>query len=272
MSVTVIKANGERETYSEAKIRASASRVGVPEDVQNDMVADIHSKLYDGITTREIFDIIKAYLHSKDMPHYASKYNLKKALSEIGPSGYPFEQYTALLLEAIGYSCKTNQIVQGSCVSHEIDVEAVKDDRTWFIEAKFHKNPTQRTDVKVTLYIHARYEDIVDAWKGGNTGSWIVTNTRFSGDAIDYARCRDIRITSWGYPKGEGIMDLIEHTGLHPVTMLDSLTKEDKERLLAAKVVVCRELLEGDNAALLPEASRASVMREVKQVCGKSPQ
>lgn len=268
MAVLVVKADGTKEPYSEEKIRASATRVGVPPDIQDEMLADIRSRLYDGIATNEIFQRIKEYLHGRSLPHFAAKYNLKKALSEIGPSGYPFEQYVSLLLEAEGYHCETDKIIQGSCVSHEIDVLAVKNARTWFIEAKFHKNPTMRTDVKVTLYIHARYEDIKDAWKEGETGSWIVTNTRFSSDAISYARCRDIRITSWGYPKGEGIMDLIERTGLHPVTMLEGLSTEDKTRLLAAKVVVCSELFEGDNASLLPAATRESILAQARNVCG----
>lgn len=272
MSVKVIKVNGEKEDYSEDKIRSSASRVGVPRDLQDQMIGEIRSKLYDGIKTAEIFRIIKSYLASSDSPHLAAKYNLKKALAELGPSGYPFEQFVAALLSAIGYKTTTNQVLQGHCVTHEVDVIAQKDGVKYFIEAKFHKNPSQRTDVKVALYIHSRYLDLAEQKQnGGNTAPWIVTNTRFSTDALSYANCRDIRITSWGYPKGEGIMDLIEQTRLHPVTMLEGLTHDDKVKLLSANIVTCRQLITDKSVYnLISKRKLDNIIRQASAICGNS--
>ena len=269
MTTLVTKVDGTTEPYNEDKIRNSASRVGVPHDLQNQMLQDIRSRLFDGISTSEIYALIKDFLHSSSTPYLAMKYNLKTALSELGPSGYPFEKYIALVLGASGYSCQINQIVPGSCVTHEVDVVAQKDDLTYFIEAKFHKSPSQRTDVRVVLYIKARYDDLSSAWKNGKTKAWIITNTRFSTDAIKYGECQNIRLTSWGYPKGEGIMDLIEATGLHPVTMVDGLTKEDKMRLLAEGVVTCQQLLDTNNHHLLPQKFIETHLSEVVDLCRK---
>ena len=268
MPTMVKKADGTKEVYNEEKIRGSATRVGVPHDLQDQLLEDIRGRLFDGISTHEIFEMVKEFLHNSESPHLAMKYNLKGALAELGPSGYPFEQYVALLLQAVGYSTKTNQTLPGECVTHEVDVLAEKDNTTYFIEAKFHKNPSQRTDVRITLYIKARYDDLKSVWKGGESRAWIVTNTRFSTDAIKYGECNNLKLTSWGYPKGEGITDLIEKTGLHPITIIDTLSKEDRLRLLSAGIVTCRQLLNPASHRLLPKELLAEILPQIEAICG----
>lgn len=267
MSTLVTKIDGTTEPYNEEKIRTSATRVGVPEGIQTEMLMSIRDRLYDGIKTNEIFQMIKEFLREANSPHLAMKYNLKSALAELGPSGYPFEKYIALLLKEVGYQTKTNQIIEGGCIAHEVDVLAVKDNLTYFIEAKFHKSPSQRTDVRVALYIKARYDDLSNAWKSGKTRAWIVTNTRFSTDAIKYSECQNIRLMSWGYPKGEGIMDLIEHTGLHPITIMDQLGNADKMRLLEAGVVSCRQLLNPANHHLVSSEFIKNNLNNLELIC-----
>lgn len=267
MSTMITKADGTKEVYNEEKIRSSAARVGVPIELQDSLLEEIRGRLFDGISTKEIFNTIKEFLHNSDSPHLAMKYNLKGALAELGPSGYPFEKYISMLLQGIGYTTQINQTLSGSCVTHEVDVLASKDDVTYFVEAKFHKNPSQRTDVRITLYIKARYDDLSLNWKTGKTQAWIVTNTRFSTDAIKYGECNNIKLTSWGYPKGEGITDLIERTGLHPITIIDDLSKEDKFRLLSAGIVTCAQLLNEKNHHLLPQKLLDELIPEIEAIC-----
>lgn len=267
MAVKVLKMDGTKEDYSEEKIRSSASRVGVPANLTEEMLAHIRSRLYEGMTTQEIFAIIKEYLTSSPNPHLAAKYDLKKALAELGPSGYPFEQYVGHLLHEEGYQIQTNQTLMGKCVSHEVDVLAVKDGYKYYIEAKFHSSPNQRTDVRVPLYIRARYEDLASR-DPSQSQAWIFTNTRFSSDAIAYANCVGIRLTSWGYPSGEGIMDLIERTHYFPITILTGLTNEDKKLLLSQDIVVCRQLVDDPRAAeLIPKSKRSAVVQQAKLLC-----
>ena len=269
MTTLVTKVDGTTESYNEEKIRTSATRVGVPEALQSDMLMSIRDRLYDGIKTSEIFQMIKEFLRSSNSPYLAMKYNLKTALSELGPSGYPFEKYVALLLNEVGYLTTLNQTIAGSCVTHEVDVVATKDNITYFIEAKFHKNPSQRTDVRVALYIKARYDDLKNNWYGGETKAWIVTNTRFSTDAIKYSECQNIRLMSWGYPKGEGIMDLIEATGLHPITIIDEMSASDKIRLLASGIVTCKQLLNTTNHSLVSNDFLDRILPQLSQICGR---
>lgn len=269
MSLKVVKVNGEVENYSEDKIRSSAARVGVPSELTEAMLTEIREKLYDGIPTTQIFEIIKQYLNHSTSPHFADKYNLKSALAELGPSGYPFEQYISQLLSALGYQTKTNQTLSGSCVTHEVDVLATKDGITYFVEAKFHSQPNQRSDVKVPLYISARYQDLAGNFDQ-ESKPWIITNTRFSKDAISYSACRHLNLTSWGYPKGEGIMDLIERTHLHPITIIGGLTKADKKLLLSQNIVTCRQLAHDKQAAqLLPSSRRRQILSQAKLICQK---
>ncbi len=267
MTTFVTKFDGTREVYNEEKIKSSATRVGVPQAMQDEMLDAIRSRLFDGISTTEIYSLIQDYLHSSSRPYLAMKYNLKAALAELGPSGYPFEKYVSILLAEQGYSTQINKIIPGGCVTHEVDVVAQKDGITYFIEAKFHKSPNQRTDVRVALYIKSRYDDLVAGKSYENTRPWIVTNTRFSTDAIKYSECQGIKLTSWGYPKGAGIMDLIEKTKLHPVTMIEGLTKEDKMRLMAAGVVTARQLLDPKNRSLLSNNFVKNELPLVEKIC-----
>lgn len=269
--VKVVKADGLSEEYSEQKIVESARRVGVPSNLLDPMLSEIRSKLFDGIHTYDIFHIIQKYLETHNATYLSAKYNLKEALSQLGPSGYPFEKFVAELLTAEGYVCQTNVVIDGKCVKHEVDVLAQKDGITYFIEAKFHKNVNQRSDVRVALYIYGRYIDIMEGHEGkGPTKPWIVTNTRFSTDALTFANCRNIRVTSWGYPKGDGIMDLIERTGLHPITMLPVLTDEDKRRLLAMGCVTVQQLIKGSNLSdLVPPERLAAAVELAGKICQK---
>ncbi len=269
MTTFVTKLDGSKEVYNEEKIKSSASRVGVPHDLQDAMLQSIRERLYDGIKTSEIYSLVKDFLTSSTKPYLATKYNLKSALAELGPSGYPFEKYIASILDHLGYTTQTNQIISGSCVTHEVDVVATKDQKKYFIEAKFHKSPNQRTDVRVTLYIKARFDDIASALRGEATVPWIITNTRFSTDAIKYAQCQNIKLTSWGYPKNEGIMDLIERTHLYPITMLEGLTTEDKVRLMTNGVVTCQQLLDPANSSLIPHIFLTNHMNTLKELCQK---
>ncbi len=263
----VVKGDGTKEVYNEDKIRTSATRVGVPVELQAEMLQHIRGRLFDGISTREIFAMVQEFLKHSPAPHLAMKYNLKAALAELGPSGYPFEKYLSLLLTDLGYHTQINQTLSGACVTHEVDILADKDNITYFIEAKFHKNASQRTDVRVALYIKARFDDLVKNWNRGTAKAWLITNTRFSTDAIKYAECQGILLTSWGYPKGAGITDLVENTGLHPVTMIDLLSTNDKMRLLASGVVTCRQLLDPQYHSLLPSEILRLILPQLERIC-----
>ena len=87
-------------------------------------------------------------------------YKIKQALFELGPSGYPFEMFIGELLKYQGYDVQVGKIVKGLYVKHEVDVIAIKDNRTFMVECKFHSSGSKKSDVKVPLYIDSRFRDI----------------------------------------------------------------------------------------------------------------
>jgi len=44
----------------------------------------------------------------------------------LGPTGYPFEKYIAKVLNTYNFTTKTNQVLNGKCVFHEVDVWRIK--------------------------------------------------------------------------------------------------------------------------------------------------
>ena len=81
-----------------------------------------------------------------------------------------------------------NQFLEDVCVTPEIDVLAENDRHVLLIECKYHNKQGLFSDVKVPLYIHSRYRDVQESWNKTSPKKplecWVVTNTRFSADAV----------------------------------------------------------------------------------------
>lgn len=271
----ITKASGEQALYEPGKLRYSLEKAGAAEEAISSIMAEIETMLYPGISTKKIYR--RAYsLLRKTSSHLAAKYKLKKAIQELGPSGFPFEKFIGQILKHEGYRVQVGQIVRGHCVQHEVDVIVEKDDRHFMVECKFHGDQLRKCDVKVPLYIHSRFLDVEKAWrqKPGHGQKfhqgWIVTNTRFTTDAVQYGSCTGLNLVSWNYPKKDSLKERIDRSGLHPLTCLTSLTKYEKQKLLDTGIVLCRELCE--NEYLLekvgvkkPRAQK--VLKEARLIC-----
>jgi hypothetical protein len=124
--IFVIKKNGERELYSDAKVLKSIERVGIKKELQDQVLQEVHEHLKPNITTKEIFAIIRERLGKTDK-RAQLRFNLKDAIFDLGPTGFPFEKYLEKIFEDLGYNATTDVIMQGECVKHEIDVLLEKD-------------------------------------------------------------------------------------------------------------------------------------------------
>ena len=71
----------------------------------------------------------------------------------------------------------------------------------------------------------------------------MVTNTRFTNEAIQYGKCAGLKLVSWDYPHQGSLREWIDNSGLHPITALQTVTKKEKQQLLENEVVLCRELV-----------------------------
>ncbi len=273
--IEIIKYNGERVKFSLDKLRGSLNRTGADENTIEQVINIVRDELYQGISTKEIYNRAFAILKKKKR-YLASKYKLKKAIYELGPTGFPFERFVGAVLKYSGYKIKVSEILQGKCVSHEIDVVAHKNGDTTIIECKFHGDQGLKCNVKVPLYINSRYRDVKDHWnsnpKNGTTltQGWVVTNTRFTKDAIAYGKCCGLYLLSWDYPKNDGLKDRIDRLGLYPITVSTLLTKREKQFLLNRNVVLCRELV-NDHFYLdhlgVSEVRKEKILNEVKMLC-----
>ncbi|MCF8378353.1 MAG: restriction endonuclease [Bacteroidales bacterium] len=245
--VLITKRNGERVSFDVQKLIDSLDRSGASQEEIEKVINEVGNNLVEGMTTHKVYKMAYAILRKKSH-RIAGKYRLKKAIFELGPTGYPFERFVGELLKNQGYQVEVGKIIQGHCVQHEVDVIAEKDDRKYMIECKFHSEPSRKCDVKVSLYIHSRFLDVEKEWKKNETEhlrfhqGWIVTNTRFTADATQFGKCAGLNLISWDYPAGSSLRERIDHSGLHPITALQSLNTKEKQALLQLEVVLCRSL------------------------------
>ena len=246
-NISITKMSGETAFFDESKLRHSLERSGAEAEIVQEVINEINALLYNGITTKDIYRVAFKKLKSRSRTS-ASKYKLKKAIMELGPSGFPFEKFIGKILDHEGFETQVGVIVQGKCVQHEVDVIAQKDNKHYMIECKFHSDQGRFCNVKIPLYIQSRFLDVMAKWEekqGHETKfhqGWVATNTRFTSDAIQYADCAGLKLLSWDYPANNSLKSRIDKAGLHPLTSLTTLTKAEKSQLLDEGIVLCKEL------------------------------
>ncbi|MFA6059124.1 MAG: restriction endonuclease [Taibaiella sp.] len=268
---TIIKASGERNVFSADKLRNSLLRSGASKDVVNEIVEKIIAELYEGMPTSAIYG--KAFrLLKQHKKGFAAKYKLKAAIMELGPTGFPFEQFIAKVFERLGYTTQTGKIIAGKCVTHEVDVIARKDGEESLVECKFHQQKGVFCDVKIPLYISARFRDIQDNRDRLNAKTtshpftgWLVTNTHFTKDAVSYGLCAGLKLMGWDLPAKDSLRELIDKYGIHPLTTLTTLTKYEKQQLLEKNIVLCSDL--EHHWELLERIIHAERVIKVKEEC-----
>lgn len=224
----------------------------------------------------------------------AARYSLRRSLLEFGPTGFPFEEYIAQLFNARwGLSAVTDQVVLGGCVPHEVDVvawgkrtdnvsgESEAEEKLIMAEVKYHHDPASKTDLKVALYVKARYDDLKDTTfdYGGEKRKldegWLITNTRFTDTAITYGDCKGLKLLSWDYPEKENLRTMIEDTLLHPITCLTTLNSSEKRKLLEKNMVLAKSLFDNIKEMEILGFSKEkieTVLGEVSEIIKTVPQ
>ena len=271
-NITITKASGVQDIFSSEKLRASLKKSGADENTVENILFEIESILYNGISTKKIYQAAFNML-KKGSKSNAGRYNLKRAIMALGPSGFPFEKYIASIFEWQGYKVQTQLFLEGACVTHEIDVLAENDEHFLLTECKFHNSLGIVSNVKIPLYVHSRYRDVLNNWQKTShklLKCCVVTNTKFSSDAVKYGVCEGLSLLSWDYPANKSLRNLIDESGLYPITCLTSLTNKEKETILMEGIVLCKELLKKE--ALLYEIRISptripNILSEIKSLC-----
>ncbi len=266
----IIKADGQKEEFSEKKLIASIRRAGIPEPLQAETLMHVKTQLHEGIKTSEIYHHIVEFLTTFHQP-YNTKYSLKQGLMDLGPTGYPFEDYLARLFQHLGYQTTTRVTVQGKCITHEIDVVATKGEEKIMVEAKFHNTAGIKTDVHVGLYTWARFEDCKE--RNGFTKALLVTNTKATTDVITYAQCVGMDLLGWGYPDHKNLQNMLDEFHLFPITVLSNLTTAQKQQLMEQGIILCSDLCTNPYGLAilgLPETKKNQILSEANFVCDLS--
>ncbi len=275
-SFDVLKSSGKRVKFSLTKLKGSLRKSGADNKIINQIVNTVRDELYQGISTKEIYNRAFALLKKKKSV-FASKYKLKRAIYELGPTGFPFERFVGAVLQYSGYQIEIGKIIEGKCVSHEVDIIAKKNGEHIIGECKFHSDNGNKCNVKIPLYIYSRYQDILTYYKENydkincpNQG-WVVTNTRFTKEALAYGECMGLYMLSWDYPKGNGLKDRIDRLGLYPITVSTLLTNREKQFLLSRDIVLCRQLMNDvfylDHLGI-SENRRKRILNEIQLLSG----
>lgn len=250
----VIKRDGTSEEFNEQKFLNSLEKAGFSDLEIKIALEKTKESLYDGITTDLIYE--KAWETLKNIQNVEPivKYSLKRAILELGPSGFPFEQLVAKIYQELGYKTLTGIMLEGKCIDHEIDVIAYKENELLLIEAKFHNEQSMKSDTKVALYVKARFDDLInikfdiDGKKRKMTRGVLITNTGFTNNSKKYIKCVDtFDMISWSYPKDQGLLKMIEDHHIHPITSIPKLSQREKGELIEAGYIYCKDILKNPN-------------------------
>ena len=273
MHVRITKADGTTEFFKVEKLRRSLRRSGATPTEVNEIVAAISQGLYDGVQTQEIYRRAFTLLRERELPT-AARYSLRRALFGLGPSGFPFERFLGRLFTAEGYTTKTGIMMQGKCAPHEIDIAAYSDTHSFVGEAKFHARPGIKTDLQVAMYSYARLLDLKGQMICSEsicavTEFWLITNTKFTTTAEDYANCVGVPLLSWDYPRHNNLHDRIQRHHVYPITVMQSLNQSQIATLISYDVIICKDILDNPNMLRhlhLSESKYQAVLAEAKAV------
>ena len=278
MKEHIIKSDGNLETFNEDKIISSLTKSGATPEQARDVLDYLKPEIREVASTEDIHNLAIQHL-SKVEHKLVLRYSLKRAIMSMGPQGFVFEKYIAKILDNYGYTTEVGQILKGCCVNHEVDVVAKKDTTVFFIESKYHNHRGIYSDVKTALYIHARFVDIKKAIKKKKDSNnihyygWLVTNTKATSEAIKYATCVKLRILAWQYPKEKNLQYYIEKKKLYPISILTTITKNQKEALFDSGILLVQELVSmGDDEIMrllsIKKIKTMKILNEIEILLG----
>ena len=194
---------------------------------------------------------------------------------EMGPTGFPFERLIGEIFEKQGYQVQVGQTLEGYCVTHEVDVIATGGKIQNLMECKYSQEQGKNVSIQVPLYVRSRIDDIIrlrrerHEYQGFTFTGWVVTNTRFSPDSMQFGRCSGLKLLGWDYPEGAGLKELIQREGVYPVTLISQLNQKEKQALMEQGLVSCSRLLarkEVLETLGLNRKKLASVIRELEEI------
>ncbi|MHB8660626.1 MAG: PDDEXK family nuclease [Minisyncoccota bacterium] len=246
---TIVKADGTSEVFDPARLIVSLERSGAGAHAAACIAETITNMVTPGVSSKEVYTRAFALLRREARP-VAARYALRRALLELGPSGHPFEDFVSHLYRKEGWQVETRKIIRGKCVSHEIDFYASHPGENVFLaaELKYHNDPGYKTDLKVALYVKSRFDDIFSCDPTTRAcpidRGLLVTNTKFTTEAIAYAECAGVELLGWGYPLVNNLFARMSNARVYPITTLTGLARAEKRLLIEHGVFAVDQIVE----------------------------
>ncbi len=245
---TITKADGTKEVFDPIRLALSMRRAGAGEHAAENIVDTITNTITQGALSKEIYARAFSLLRKEGRP-IAARYALRRALLELGPTGHPFEDFISHLYRAEGWNVDTRKILQGKCVAHEVDFYATNpaEGISLAAELKYHNDPNYKTDLKVALYVKSRFEDIFSCNEETRLCNIdrgiLITNTKFTSEAIAYAECAGVELLGWGYPIENTLFMRMSKAKVYPITSLTGLSRSEKRILIESGVIAVDEVV-----------------------------
>ncbi len=232
---SIVKASGETQAFIPERLHNSLRRAGATQSAAEHITEVITENLVPGTSTKEVYARAFALLRKEGRP-VAARYALRRALLDLGPTGHPFEDYVSHLFSKDGWSVETRKMIKGTCVTHEVDFYAKRGEGEFLAaELKYHNDVGYKTDLKTALYVKSRFDDIFSCNPEVRAcpidHGLLVTNTKFTSQAIAYSTCAGVELLGWGYPEKNNLRELICRTGIFPITTLTTLSRREKQIL-----------------------------------------
>lgn len=246
--LVIVKADGTNEIFDPERLTLSLERSGSGEFTAKRISKIITDTVAPGTSSKEIYTRAFSLLRKEARP-IAARYALRRALLELGPSGHPFEDFISHLYRAEGWQVETRKIMKGKCVSHEVDLYASHKEQNEFMaaELKYHNDSNYKTDLKTALYVKSRFEDIFACDASMRScpidRGILVTNTKFTSEAIAYAECSGVELLGWGYPANDNLLMRMNSLKVYPITTLTRLSRSEKNILIENGVIAVDKIV-----------------------------
>lgn len=256
MTVFVKKFDGTDEVFNREKVIQTCIRMGATRDIAEIIVNKIESKIYNGIETKKILEMVFRFLR-KYKPSAKNHIDLRRALSLL-KSKPDFELFIQSLFKEHDYEVLKNQIIKGKCVEHEVDGIVKKNDKTYIIEVKHHFDYHTPIGLDISRISRAVFEDATEGFELGLNkiridSSIIVSNTKLSGHARRYADCRGIKHMCWSSSHEFDLQSMIKEKKLYPITYLKDLKTSVREKLVSTEVIFLKDLIKKNPKTLSKE-------------------
>jgi hypothetical protein len=265
MNLKITKRNQEQDSFVPEKYIRSLKSCGADDQLAQEMCRQLQLESGDYISTKKIFNRTRQRLRRR-YPLLYTNYGLSQALLRLGPDGFVFERFIAALFEKQGMKTQVGTTQPGRCITHEVDMIAQNNEKSIFAECKFHNRRAYKNDIKVALYVRARYMDLQESGKHKIDEFWLISNTKFTQDAITYGTCAGLKILGSNSPVDMNLLQLIQKHHHYPITVLNRLSPRHLYQLQEEGNILLQHLLDHPERALSLKLSENHYQRLLQEL------